>query len=78
MRVKVLYFAALREQRGVADEWLDVTAETTLQELYSQLFPAGPGGALPVAFTRNEVISSGGDRILDGDTVCFLPPLGGG
>lgn len=78
MRIRVLYFAALRERRGQAEEWVDVTDGTTLQELYSTIFPAGPGGAVPVAFTQNQAVVPG-ETLLESDaTVSFLPPLGGG
>ncbi len=77
-RVRVLYFAALRELRGRREEDLDVPADTTLAQLYAQLFPPGPGGSLPIGFARNQVHVPPSTRVEDGDEVCFLPPLGGG
>ncbi len=74
----VLFFANLREQRGAEQETVHISPGTTLAELYAELFPPGPDGALPVAFTRNRAVSHGADVICDGDEISFLPPLGGG
>ncbi|MEZ4319826.1 MAG: MoaD/ThiS family protein [Myxococcota bacterium] len=78
MIVRVLYFAGLRERRGVGEEELEVAPGTTLAELYATLFPPGEHGALPVAFTRNRAVSHGSTVIEAGDEISFLPPLGGG
>jgi len=78
MAIKVLYFAKLRELRGRSEEELQIEPGTTLQQLYQQLFPPGPEGAIPVAYTRNRRVSQGAEAIEDGDEISFLPPLGGG
>lgn len=77
-KVTVLYFATLREQRGCSSEQLDVPAGTTLGALYASLFPAGPQGALPVAYARNQEYASPDEPLSEGDEIAFLPPLGGG
>ncbi len=76
--VTVRHFAMLREIRGQASETVEVEPGITLERLYQQLFPPGPGGAIPVAYTRNRAWSKGGDVVVDGDEIAFLPPLGGG
>lgn len=76
--VTVLYFAALRERRGVSSETLSVEEGTTLGGLYAQLFDGAPEAALPVAFARNQGYADATDLLDDGDEVAFLPPLGGG
>ena len=78
MTVRVLYFAGLRERRGVAEETVEVDPGTTLGDLYARLFPPGAEGAIPVAYTRNRAVSHAGQVVEDGDEVSFLPPLGGG
>ena len=78
MAIKVLYFAKLRELRGRSEEQLEFEPGTTLQQLYLRLFPPGPQGSIPVAYTRNRRVSPGADSIEDGDEISFLPPLGGG
>lgn len=76
--VTVLYFATLREQRGCSQETLEVSAGTSLGDLYTRLFPPGPEGALPVAYARNQAYAEPAEVVQDGDEVAFLPPLGGG
>ena len=76
--IRVLYFATLREQKGLACEELQVTQGTTAGALYEQLFPPGPRGALPVAIAVNQSHVQKDELLKDGDEVAFLPPLGGG
>lgn len=78
MEVRVLYFASLRERRGRGEERVAVEPGCTVQELYARLFPAGPDGALPVAFTVDRAVVPGSTPLVDGAEVSFLPPLGGG
>lgn len=77
-RITVLYFAALREQRGRPREELEVAEGTTLARLYADLFPASPLGSLPAAFVRNQRHAEPDEAVADGDEIAFLPPLGGG
>ncbi len=76
--VTVKHFAILRERRGVAQESLEVEPGTTLEQLFLHLFPPGPEGPLPVAWTRNQAWARGEDTVEEGDVIAFLPPLGGG
>jgi sulfur-carrier protein len=73
--VHLLYFAALREQRGASEEVVQVAAGTTVGELYRQLFG---GDAMRVAFAVNQGTVVDGHPLSAGDEVVFLPPLGGG
>lgn len=75
MRVKVRYFASLRERAGKDEEWVEVAGGTTLGGLFRQLFP---GLDLPVAHARNHAHAASDDLVQDGDEVVFLPPVGGG
>ena len=78
IEVTVLYFAVLRERKGVASQTVRVPRDSTLHEIYTQLFPPGPEGILPVGFARNQHHASGDERARDGDEIALLPPLGGG
>ncbi|HZH43930.1 MAG TPA: MoaD/ThiS family protein [Lysobacter sp.] len=78
-RVRVLYFASLRDAAGCADEWVD-SAAADLAGLYEQL-RARHGFALPRerlrvavdgAFARWEA------ALPDGAEVVFVPPVSGG
>jgi sulfur-carrier protein len=75
MRVKVRYFAALRERAGRDEEWVEVPVGTTCGGLYERLFP---GLGLPVAHARNHEHAQASDALADGDEIVFLPPVGGG
>lgn len=75
MHVTVLYFASVRERRGIEREELDLDAPTTLADLYVRLL----GEEAPsVAYTRNRAVCPGTTQVEDGDEISFLPPLGGG
>jgi len=75
MRVTLLWFAALRERRGVASEVMYVPEGTTLAALYARCIP---DDRIPVAHVRNQRVCAPDERVADGDEVAFLPPLGGG
>lgn len=78
-RLRVRYFALLREQAGRADEELASGAHTPL-ELYEEL-RARRGLALDPQFLRVAINDEFGDwrtRLSEGDTVAFLPPVAGG
>lgn len=75
-RVRVRWFAALRERRGVAAETLDVPEGTSLAAIYEAAFP--PEARLPVGYARNLAHVPGDTLVADGDEIVFLPPLGGG
>jgi MoaE-MoaD fusion protein len=78
MKVRIRYFAVLRELRGRDDEWVELAEGETLGQLYTRLFPPRPEGVLPVAYARNREYATAGDRPDDGDEISFLPPIGGG
>jgi molybdopterin-guanine dinucleotide biosynthesis protein A len=78
-RVKVRYFALLREQAGRGSEDLQ-TAARTPQELYEQL-QRERGLRLAPQFLRVAINDEFGDwqqPLAEGDTVAFLPPVAGG
>lgn len=75
MRVRVLYFAILKERRGRAQEDVDLPEGATASSAFDHLFP---GIGLPVAFAVNEAMVPGVAPLHDGDELAFLPPLGGG
>ncbi len=75
----VLYFAHLRDQRGLDSERL-VTVAGTARELYRELAQRHalslPEKSLIVAI--NEQMVRWDAPLGDGDTVVFLPPVSGG
>jgi molybdopterin synthase sulfur carrier subunit len=73
----VRLFAQLREAKSEETVTVDVSAGTTLREVYEQMFD-GPLRALPIAFARNHTYAKGSEVVEDGDDIAFLPPVGGG
>lgn len=83
--IKVLYFARLREDVGLAEEDLPLPREgATVADLKAALRDRGEGYAR--AFERgqmvqvaiNEARAAMDDVIRDGDEVAFFPPFTGG
>ena len=83
MKVKVLYFAGLREQLGTSSEDLELPP-TTVAGLRSQLMARGgawqsalaQGRALRVAV--NQEMAQPGTPVKAGDEIAFFPPVTGG
>ena len=85
MRIKVLFFAALREQVGVASEEIELPGgKSTVAALRSHL--ARRGGAWESAlserkllrFAVNQDMVPPGTALKAGDEVAFFPPVTGG
>jgi molybdenum cofactor guanylyltransferase len=78
-RIKVQYYAILREQAGRSDESI-VTAAQTPRDLYNELKSRYPFSLAP-EMLRVAVNAEFGDwsqRLADGDSVVFIPPVAGG
>ena len=85
MRVKLLYFAWVREKTGKAEEDVDLPAGVdTVAELVAWLKQRGP--EYTEAFRRAEVIRAAIDRrhvragapIAGASEIAFFPPVTGG
>jgi len=85
MKVKVLYFAALREQLGTPGEEIELPAGVgTVAALRSHL--RGRGGAWELALADGKLIRSAVNQdmappmaaLKTGDEVAFFPPVTGG
>lgn len=78
-RVKVLYFASLRDAAGVADETVD-SAAASLHALYDEL-RARHGFVLPAERLRVAVegeFAAWDEALSEGSEVAFIPPVSGG
>jgi molybdopterin converting factor small subunit len=81
MALRVLAFARLRELLGFGERTLDVGASAILEDVWTSLTAASPEAVRMRAstrFARNGVIVDGATRVLDGDEIALLPPVGGG
>lgn len=82
MTVTVLYFAAVRDLVGVAEQEVTLPmAACTLQQFILELSAQHPqlrDRLVGVRFAINETFSGPDDAIQDGDVVAVIPPVAGG
>jgi len=85
VRIKLLFFASLREQLGIAGEELDLPAEvSTVGALRAHLRQRGPAWQAALAEGRlvrtalNQSMAAPSATIAAGDEVAFFPPVTGG
>lgn len=77
--VNILYFAALREQRGLSQEKV-TTAAVTLEELYKELkskFAFQLDTKVLRVAINDEFVGWDSD-VRSGDNIAFIPPVAGG
>ncbi|WP_394826684.1 molybdopterin converting factor subunit 1 [Pendulispora albinea] len=82
MRIRVLYFAAVRELVALDEESLDLPEEvTTVGAFYTyiaQKHPELAGRLAHVRVARNEVFATARESIAPGDVLALIPPVSGG
>ena len=82
MKVKVLYFAAVRDLVGAPEENVELPSHVNsiarLAEHLASLHSELAGRPENVRFARNEEFAKNSDAIFDGDTVALVPPVAGG
>ncbi len=85
MKLKILFFAGLREQLGISGEEIELPSDvTSVAGLRSHLMQRG--GAWQSAFAEkklvriavNQEMVSAASPIKPGDEVAFFPPVTGG
>jgi molybdopterin converting factor subunit 1 len=81
VRVRVRFFAGLRETVGKADLDLDLPERATPEEVWRRLsaeFPGLAGRRPSLAAAVNRRYSAFDAVLGDGDEVVFVPPVSGG
>jgi len=80
MKLTLLYFAAVRDLVGRAEEVVDVDARDVgaLRAWLEAERPALLGRLGHVRFARNEEFAKDGDALREGDVVALIPPVSGG
>jgi molybdopterin converting factor subunit 1 len=81
MRIKILFFARLRELAGSGETELEVPEGICVGELPGRVFPEGavdPGLWRRVRFAVNEDYVPADHELKDGDEAAFIPPVAGG
>lgn len=84
MKVRVLYFAALREAVGAEGELLELAAPAAAGDVREML--AARGGAWAAAFAPGKALACAVDQehaawetaLADGAELAFFPPITGG
>lgn len=81
MKVRVKFFAILRERAGVAEVVKQVEEGSTVGDLWGLVqedFPALASPGLRLLFALNRSYVGGEATLHEGDEVVFIPPVSGG
>ncbi len=81
MKVRVLFFAVLRERAKAAELVVDIPPGTTAGSLWQRLCDERPelaGFGSRIAFARNREYVDSRTTLQDNDEVAFIPPVSGG
>lgn len=81
VRVRLLYFAALKDLAGVAEEWVELERAASVADVtqrLTELRPALAGKLAGVRVAVNETFAAPEDAVREGDTLALIPPVSGG
>jgi sulfur-carrier protein len=81
MRVRIRYFASLREAAGMAGETLDLPEGATAGDaraLVAERHPALAAPLAPCMAAINQRYVAADAPLAENDELVFIPPLGGG
>jgi sulfur-carrier protein len=81
IQVKVLFFGRLKEVAGGAEELVELTPGSSIEELFASLVARRPELArfrTSLVASRNQEFAAWGTPLQPGDEVAFLPPVSGG
>ena len=81
IRVKVLFFGRLKEVAGVAEEFVELTPGSRIEDLFTSFVAREPEFARyrsSVVASRNQEFAAWSTSLHSGDEIAFLPPVSGG
>ena len=82
MKVKLLFFAAVRELVGTDEAEVELPSDVcTIQRLAAHLeqrYEPLRGRMASVRLARNEAFADAADPIAEGDVIALIPPVAGG
>ena len=81
VRVKVLFFGRLKEIAGGAEEFVELTSGSRIEELFATFVARQPEFASyrrSVVASRNQEFAAWSTPLDSGDEIAFLPPVSGG
>lgn len=81
--IRVIFFAQLREQLGVAETTVAAEQIASLDELKKYLFAQHPSWQVALSNAKlltavNHAYVKGNPVLMDGDEIAFFPPVTGG
>lgn len=77
IEIKVLFFAALREQLGFGERLVSVPRPATIRDVWVSAVPGQPIPA-HILVARNQTYSGFDESVSEGDEIAFFPPVTGG
>jgi molybdopterin synthase sulfur carrier subunit len=82
MRVRMMYFAAVRDLLGRSEETIELPASVrtvgALAAWLGERDPALGARMSSVRIARNESFAETGDRLEESDEIALIPPVAGG
>jgi molybdopterin synthase sulfur carrier subunit len=81
MKIRVLFFASLRERLHMSEADHDLKDGSTVAELWADLCDRSPGlrdMAASISFAVNQEYVDRATVLHDGDEVALIPPVSGG
>ena len=81
VRVKVLFFGRLKEIAGAAEELVELTPGSCIEDLFANFVARQPEFASfrrSLVASRNQEFAAWSTLLDSGDEVAFLPPVSGG
>lgn len=81
MRIRIIFFAQLRDLFGSGAKGIDVEEGATIKTVVSSILSepnAGKARALPLRFAVNECFEDENRNLKDGDVLAVMTPMGGG
>jgi molybdopterin synthase catalytic subunit len=81
LKIRLLFFAVLRDIAGRSEDALEVPAGTRAGDVWQRLrdeYPVLADYAQPPMIAINESYAAAGTLLCDGDELAFIPPVAGG
>jgi molybdopterin converting factor subunit 1 len=81
MRVRLRFFASLRERLRTSEADVEVADGATVRQIWDGLCAEHAGlerFSASVSFAVNREYADGDARVRDGDEIAFIPPVSGG
>lgn len=81
MKVRVLFFAQLKDACGESERVIETQNGVTIGQLVELIMNdacVSPWKSLPLRYAVNEKFEDGQTELRDGDTLALIPPVSGG